>query len=401
MTCIEIFDKNFADNVCSCLTFSPRRVVLVGKEKNIIKYSARYEEIFKERGFDTEFIPVIIDRNDMGKIIIALSEIVEKYDDCTFDLTGGDDQYLVAVGIILERYKGRVQAHCISARTGDMIDCDCDGYVSNATSTPRLTLEESLRLYGGKINYSLMKEWDLNEEFQKDIEKMWEVCVNSPKDWNAQTSFIRSTTLNEATDDELSVVIPMKKLKNQTFGNKPFDVNFIKTLDKAGLFTECICDEKELRLRYKNEQIKRCFRSEGQVLELVVYYLAGLIKEKGKQFYTDAKTGVHINWDNGTDTKNAEVKNEVDVVLMKGMVPVFISCKNGQFDSNELYKLSSVAEKFGGKYAKKIVVTTCEESAEFYRPRATELKIGIVLITKNMPKDSFMKKIKSFWANNG
>ena len=42
---------------------------------------------------------------------------------------------------------------------------------------------------------------------------------------------------------------------------------------------------------------------------------------------------------------------------MKGLRPVFISCKNGKFDDEELFKFSTVSEQFGGKYVKKALVT--------------------------------------------
>ena len=66
------------------------------------------------------------------------------------------------------------------------------------------------------------------------------------------------------------------------------------------------------------------------------------------------------DWD-GRDLEhpgNVQTTNELDVILTVGMVPVFISCKNGGIDSDELYKLETVSEEFGGKYAKKVLVAT-------------------------------------------
>ena len=45
-------------------------------------------------------------------------------------------------------------------------------------------------------------------------------------------------------------------------------------------------------------------------------------------------------------------------MLMRGVIPVFVSCKNGAVDSNELYKLNTVADRFGSIYAKKIIAAT-------------------------------------------
>ncbi len=401
MTCIELFDRNFADNICSCLAFYPERVVLVGKEKSIVNYAARYEKIFKERGCDSEFIPVIIDKNDMSKIISSLSKIVEEYDDCTFDLTGGDDQYLVAVGIILERYKGKVQAHCISARNGELIDCDCDGIVLGNIQPPYMSFDESIGLYGGKCNKALEQEWNLDEEFLCDLEKMWEICIDNPNSWNDQVSYLTSSASRKIKGENLRVSIPSSELKPKSKRKEDFNVDFVEKLYKVGLFTEFFYDENVLNLKYKNEQVKRCFSKEGQVLELKVYSLVSLVTEGGKRFYNDFKTGVSIFWENNNKNRDNFVNNEIDVVAMKGMVPIFISCKNGWFSSDELYKLLAVTETFGGKYAKKIVVTTNKESAQACKARAKELKIGIVLLTKDMKKPTIDRKIRGLWSNNG
>lgn len=53
-----------------------------------------------------------------------------------------------------------------------------------------------------------------------------------------------------------------------------------------------------------------------------------------------------------------DTENEIDVVLMKGLTLIFISCKNGQVDDDELYKLESVTNRFGGLYAKKVLIAT-------------------------------------------
>ena len=70
----------------------------------------------------------------------------------------------------------------------------------------------------------------------------------------------------------------------------------------------------------------------------------------------DCRVGVHLDWDgviynhSGKDTLN-----EVDVLSLHGVIPTFISCKNGSVNQMALYELETVAERFGGKYAKKAI----------------------------------------------
>ena len=75
-----------------------------------------------------------------------------------------------------------------------------------------------------------------------------------------------------------------------------------------------------------------------------------------------------------------DVLNEIDVLALKGNVPVFISCKTGKMGPSNtlhaLYELQTVAERFGGKYAKKVLVTS-RMPADVYIKRAEEMNIEI------------------------
>ena len=46
----------------------------------------------------------------------------------------------------------------------------------------------------------------------------------------------------------------------------------------------------------------------------------------------DYAVGVIVDWD-GVDDSGAETSNEIDIMLVKGFTPVFISCKNGHVDT--------------------------------------------------------------------
>lgn len=89
------------------------------------------------------------------------------------------------------------------------------------------------------------------------------------------------------------------------------------------------------------------------------------LKDKdGSPLYHDVKVGVVIDWDGKYGNDAVRTINEIDVIAMKGMVPVFISCKNGRFKSDELYKLNTVTQRFGNEYAKKVLVMSQLERLE-------------------------------------
>ena len=72
-------------------------------------------------------------------------------DDCVFDITGGDEMYLLALGIVFEKNPNRnIQIHKFNLRNNMIYDCDKDGETV-FRDAPKLTVEENIRIYGGFV----------------------------------------------------------------------------------------------------------------------------------------------------------------------------------------------------------------------------------------------------------
>ena len=150
--------------------------------------------------------------------------------------------------------------------------------------------------------------------------------------------------------------------------------------------------------------MKQCLLKSGLVLELTVY-LAALeaADSRGRSVYNDVQTGVYIDWDgriSDDPTIGSGAANEVDVIMMHGMVPLFVSCKNGQTEVEELYKLNSVAGKFGGKYACKYLIAPLlrqSPNESVIRERCRDLSINIVDDAAMLSEEEFFKRIKTLY----
>jgi hypothetical protein len=163
-------------------------------------------------------------------------------------------------------------------------------------------------------------------------------------------------------------------------------LNNIKTLNKlidkladVGVLVNVVHTNGKYRFSFKNEEIKNCIWEGGSVLELYVY-------QNMKKQSDDCMVGVHLDWDGIIHSQLGEdVLNEVDVLALSGNVPTFISCKSGKMESKQtlhaLYELQTVTDRFGGKYAKKILVTL-KPLAEVYMERAAEMEIEVKIINK-------------------
>ena len=109
MTYIEFFGQDVLENLCTCLAMAPDKVILVGdNRKTLAAHAARYERLLRARREVVEFDFVAVDRNNISSILEALERIIQQEPDCMFDLTGGGDLFLVAIGILSERYREEI-----------------------------------------------------------------------------------------------------------------------------------------------------------------------------------------------------------------------------------------------------------------------------------------------------
>ena len=413
MTYIEFFDKTSVVNICACLTNVPERVVFIGGDlKPMQRQAERYQQIFANRGHNIEFICKSVNKNSLSCVVETLKDIVNTYDNIAVDLTGGEDLMLVAMGIIQERYKDKhIQLHRFNARNNTIFDCDADGCTIQKDSLS-LTVEENIRAYGGDIVYVGEKEnttylWDMNEEFIKDIANMWDICKENVRLWNTQIGVLEAaescrlecenpliTEANISAIKEKLAVLGAKYITNY---------QILNSLNVAGLIAYHY-DNELITIGYKNEQVKRCLTKAGQILEMKVFsIMKSLESEPGVPYY-DAMNGVFIDWDgriHSVEENACDTENEIDIVAMKGIVPVFISCKNGYISTDELYKLKSVAERFGGEYSRKILIATAIDDSKdhdrHFRQRADDMNIRIIDNFVEMTDREMEKVLKNVW----
>ena len=110
---------------------------------------------------------------------------------------------------------------------------------------------------------------------------------------------------------------------------------------------------------YTSPLLRYCTQKAGNMLEIKTLLEAKALS--GDARFDDCQMSVTIDWDGITHTpleRIPETKNEIDVMLTRGMTPLFISCKNGDIGDEELYKLHTVATRFGGPRAKKMLIAT-------------------------------------------
>lgn len=108
----------------------------------------------------------------------------------------------------------------------------------------------------------------------------------------------------------------------------------------------------------------------------------------------DLSSNVKYLYDADDHSSTIDTTNEIDVLANFGLVPYFISCKNGEFTSEELYKVNSVEEQFGKGYSVKIIVATDIDFAlsgakNVILQRAADMGIRVISGVHEMSDEEF------------
>lgn len=416
MTLVEFFDSTASKNICACLTYAPERVIFVGGNGKLMRrHIENYQKVFVSRGMEVECLCKTVGKSNLKQAVRLLSEIVETYDGVIFDITGGDELLTLALGIVVSRYSDKnIQIHRMNLANNTVCDYDMDGKPSSFCA-PALSVEENIRIHGGEIVYGEAEEdntyrWVLDEAFVRDVGRIWSICRRDVRLWNAQiTVFDALAEVGETDADGLTVSVALPVLKQELFRRRAKFVTadgILSDLRRFGLIRQYGADDQTLTVAFADKQIKRCLTKAGNALELATFLAAkNAVEKDGTPSYHDVQNGVVIDWD-GTFCEVGEegcydTENEIDVLLMHGAVPVFVSCKNGFVDSSELYKLSTVAQRFGGPHAKKVLVATAidslGEAGEYLRARALDMHIKLIENVQSLDDAAFAKKMRGLW----
>ena len=381
---IEFFDEEPIENLITCTHFHMDKVLCFGYRPMMsLEARGKLKRSHKKLCGDHEMEFVEVPQGELNEIVKLMDEAIGREvkagNQCFFDLTGGGDLILVAMGILSAKYP--TPMHSFNVSTGKLNVIEQPDVKSIAELAERhekkLTLDHVIGFYGGRIDYSSQKAYKSHlddESFKHDAKAMWKVAVRDPKKWNGFSAFLRSCTDFQLTDMMVDAgaedVKRMVKKAPGIYSVKDVH-NYLNQLGQAGVLQNVNCNRDGISFEYKNWNIKECIHDAGCILELHTYYE---FKENGR--YSDVRVGAHITWDDDTWYDDDNVKNEIDVLALEGNIPVFVSCKNGKVDQMALYELDTVAKRFGGRRAKKILCAG-QKLSSGYAKRAEEMGIEV------------------------
>ena len=362
MTLIECFDVSVGKNIAGCLHLRPEKIVFFGQNPQMSAQVERCRRFFSERGIRAKVECRYVDTVCVDVMARLLSDILHREMPCIVDVTGGDERTLIAVGMVLatlnETQREQVKLQKFDPITGEVQDCT--GSLLSSFGNPiDLTVKELIALHGGVLHSASYQP----EEYYtlRDIAPLWRLVSQDSRGWNRRISALG--VFESRADSKTQIFLSHRQLRG-SFSD--YEARLAQVMELLEQFRNggIICDQSSsefLEYSYTTPLNRYCTMKAGNVLEVKVLLEARALEMDGKPFFNDCKTGVCIDWD-GIIQENyyqtPETRNEVDLILIRGLTPLFVSCKNGDIEEEELYKLHTVATRFGGPAAKKMLIAT-------------------------------------------
>ena len=381
---IEFLGNEPVENVITCMNYKVDKVLFFGYQE-VIEVQKKSTEEFLDKYCGVQNVVFHgVSHDDLQSVLKVMRREIEREksqkNSLYFDITGGESLILVAFGMLAKEFETPI--HQYDVCRNKLIELEEGAKRSISKDVPaqqiKFNLDNYIKLRGGLVNYRLHK--DVKEvdtpEFAEDVEKLWKVAVKHWNFWNPLSGFLRSYMVpdeNLCVDEKESAVLRgLAESKTQLKKIKKLD-EIIGDLAAVGMVSYVDRSKGRYRFSFKNQFVKDCLWDGGSILELYTY-------QKERTASDDCGVGIHIDWDGVIHPWGKDVLNEIDVLSIKDNIPVFLSCKSGKMGAQQslhaLYELETVARRFGGKYAKKVLVTA-KVLGDVYMERAEEMGIEI------------------------
>ena len=370
---VEFYDRDPLENIVSLLQGNYREVVFVcfarANQPTARERTALSRWVKKRFDIPCRFLKLPDHCLDCARE--HFRTMLEQGGCYDFDLTGGSSVFIAAAGALMAEYgRGRMCIHEYDPISGRCLysyppEMPCLYSSSDRTLkvTEFLALRDISLLEGGKpIRYSMDPKG-----LGKDLTRLWEAVRKDLRAWNVfcgtSSDFRR----------EVGGVRMEKRMSDREYRGCR---TIFAALEKAGLLHSLEQNRDGERLKFTahlNISWRSAFLYEkaGNLLELLMFRAA---RDSG--LFADCCTGVKLDW-TGYDSVGRTPNNEIDLVLMRGHVPCFVSCKNTGVTKEYLYEIMVMTRHFGGIHAVPMVFSTMRVS-DAVRARAAEM--GVVLL---------------------
>lgn len=377
----DFLDDEPIENVITSLNFQIDKAVYFGYSDSIRKYSETLESFLKKYcgGQDAEFIQV--PKGKLGETLAIMREAVltekNRGNEVFFDITGGEAIPLVAFGILSTETD--TPMHIFNVDRNKLMEQDDGADHEISKTVPRrkteFTVEMLIELRGGSVRTTAMKSYkDPDHNDPGSEEAVLSLFKKHAAEWSKLIAAMHICL------DETGTGVYRVDYDKAAYRYHPAFVSrfksFISELQDCGMIRPVSGNNDAGWFRFSGDFVKATLTEEGAALEIMTCL-------ELRKKYGQAQAGVVIDWD-GTVDAGYDVVNEIDVIALDGFVPVIVSCKSGnQANKDAIYELETVARRFGGKYARRMLVSV-KNMTPVDKERAAEMDVELKILEEDV-----------------
>jgi len=369
-TLIELYDERPLENVLSTDVFHPETTVFLcpqemAQDKGIQEKLRAY---FRHRGLETEIVFIETSLYYADKVKKQLGKVLEQYQDCVLDITGGTEAALYACGLFCAEQAMPVFTY--SRKRNRFFDISNAPFADKLACELQYNVEDFFLMAGGAMHMGRVDNAVLGK-YMKDFDPFFRLFMRYRRQWNSIVGYFQRVSQTRPDEPPALTVTAPYTVKGERGSRISAPEEALRDLQHIGFLSglEIVTGER-VSFTFRDEQTRVWLRDNGSVLELFVYKTC---LDSG--LFQDVHTSVVVDWEG--DFKRDNVTNEIDVMATRGVVPLFISCKTCAVSTEALNELAILRDRFGGQLARAAIVAT-ERCRAITRHRALELHIDIL-----------------------
>ena len=369
-TLIELYDERAIENILAPDMFHPRRIIYLCP-REVLRDHTRQQKLaafYRKRGWEPELIFVGTSLFEADRILRQLFTIEEKYPDCAIDVTGGSDAALFAAGMFAAR-KG-VPAFTYSRRKNRFYDISGADFANDLYCDLTYSIEDFFLMAGGTLLPGRVDNHILSQ-YLPYFDPFFSCFLRFRHEWPTIISYIQRISPAEYGQIPPLDITGSYTVKGERGSRNSANEDALQELAQIGFIQDLtIIPDQQVSFRFRDVHTRAWLRDVGSVLELYTYKAC-----VDAAIFHDVISSAVVRWDDVLG--HGSVLNGIDVMAARGVIPLFLSCKACDIKTEALNELAILRDRFGGKGAKAVIVTTesCNAAA---RHRAAQLGIAVI-----------------------
>ena len=369
-TLIELYDERAIENILAPDMIHPRRIIYLCP-REVLRDHTRQQKLaafYRKRGWEPELIFVGTSLFEADRILRQLFTIEEKYPDCAIDVTGGSDAALFAAGMFAAR-KG-VPAFTYSRRKNRFYDISGADFADDLYCDLTYSIEDFFLMAGGTLLPGRVDNHILSQ-YLPYFDPFFSCFLRFRHEWPTIISYIQRISPAEYGQIPPLDITGSYTVKGERGSRNSANEDALQELAQIGFIQDLtIIPDQQVSFRFRDVHTRAWLRDVGSVLELYTYKAC-----VDAAIFHDVISSAVVRWDDVLG--HGSVLNEIDVMAARGVIPLFLSCKACDIKTEALNELAILRDRFGGKGAKAVIVTTesCNAAA---RHRAAQLGIAVI-----------------------